>query len=389
MSSARPRSRCGRRAAPRRWSRPASWRRAPRCSSRRRSNSSCRAPGRRRPPSAARCATTWPGWCRRWTDYPLWCLEQATSRGFPLALLPDGPMRGPDRAGAAAAGGRLRARPPALRRRLRPLVGVARRPSLGSRPTRRSSCCARAMPARRCPKQAMIDAAEVHRATPPTIPGTSRRTSPRRRTGSTCWRWPDKGPPGRGAGAWRSRSTSLPTPLAKAQLGRGAGAGARPAARGGGVRRRAGGAGTQVVGVRLRHRAARPGGDRGAAEGERPAAGDRLERLLAVDAGRRPVGRHAVARRSRRGRRRPAAVLGRDGTPARIALDGQDLPPAPVVSVALTGPATGAQPGGQAGVAGGVGHRRPGDGAAGGARRRCGSPASSRRWTGSRSISIT
>ena len=30
--------------------------------------------------------------------YPLWCLEQATSRGFPLALLPDGPMAGPDRA---------------------------------------------------------------------------------------------------------------------------------------------------------------------------------------------------------------------------------------------------------------------------------------------------
>ena len=30
--------------------------------------------------------------------YPLWCLEQATSRGFPLALLPDGPLAGPDRA---------------------------------------------------------------------------------------------------------------------------------------------------------------------------------------------------------------------------------------------------------------------------------------------------
>ena len=30
--------------------------------------------------------------------YPLWCLEQATSRGFPLALLPDGPVAGPDRA---------------------------------------------------------------------------------------------------------------------------------------------------------------------------------------------------------------------------------------------------------------------------------------------------
>lgn len=32
-------------------------------------------------------------------DYPLSCLEQATSRGFPLAVLPDGPVAGPDRAG--------------------------------------------------------------------------------------------------------------------------------------------------------------------------------------------------------------------------------------------------------------------------------------------------
>jgi uncharacterized protein YfaS (alpha-2-macroglobulin family) len=32
-------------------------------------------------------------------QYPLNCLEQATSRGFPLALLPDGPLAGTDRAG--------------------------------------------------------------------------------------------------------------------------------------------------------------------------------------------------------------------------------------------------------------------------------------------------
>lgn len=30
--------------------------------------------------------------------YPLFCLEQAASKGFPLALLPDGPVAGPDRA---------------------------------------------------------------------------------------------------------------------------------------------------------------------------------------------------------------------------------------------------------------------------------------------------
>jgi uncharacterized protein YfaS (alpha-2-macroglobulin family) len=33
------------------------------------------------------------------TEYPLSCLEQATSRGFPLAVLPDGPAAGADRAG--------------------------------------------------------------------------------------------------------------------------------------------------------------------------------------------------------------------------------------------------------------------------------------------------
>ena len=32
-------------------------------------------------------------------SYPLWCLEQAVSRGLPLALLPDGPLAGADRAG--------------------------------------------------------------------------------------------------------------------------------------------------------------------------------------------------------------------------------------------------------------------------------------------------
>ena len=66
-SSARPRSPCVRRAVRRRWSPPASLRREPRCSLPRRSISSWRGPGRPRRASAARCATTWPGWCRRST----------------------------------------------------------------------------------------------------------------------------------------------------------------------------------------------------------------------------------------------------------------------------------------------------------------------------------
>lgn len=39
-----------------------------------------------------------PGMVRLLDDYALRCLEQATSRGFPLAMLPDTPLAGPDRA---------------------------------------------------------------------------------------------------------------------------------------------------------------------------------------------------------------------------------------------------------------------------------------------------
>jgi uncharacterized protein YfaS (alpha-2-macroglobulin family) len=39
-----------------------------------------------------------PAMLRLLDDYALRCLEQATSRGLPLALLPDGPLAGPDRA---------------------------------------------------------------------------------------------------------------------------------------------------------------------------------------------------------------------------------------------------------------------------------------------------
>ena len=47
----------------------------------------------------ARYATTSAALVQALADYPISCLEQATSRGLPLAVLPDGPMAGPDRAG--------------------------------------------------------------------------------------------------------------------------------------------------------------------------------------------------------------------------------------------------------------------------------------------------
>ena len=212
-------------------------------------------------------------------------------------------MAGPDRAGAAAAGRRLRARSPALRRRLRPVVRVARRPNPGSRSTPPSSCCAPAMPARRSPTQALIDALKFI-AGAADEPGDKPEdlAAQAYRLYVLALRRP--GASGRGARAWPSASNALPTPLAKAQLGAAlALAHDQPRAEAAFAAALAA-PGAQMVGVRLRHRAARPGGDRRAAEGERPAgrsagAADRR------DAGRRSVARHAVTPRSRPGPRRP------------------------------------------------------------------------------------
>ena len=97
--SARRPSPSVRRAGRRRWWPAASWRRGPRCSWRRRSTSSW--------PGSWKASATFGGPVRydvaglvqALADYPLSCLEQATSRGFPLAMLPDGPIAGADRAG--------------------------------------------------------------------------------------------------------------------------------------------------------------------------------------------------------------------------------------------------------------------------------------------------
>ena len=71
---------------------------------------------------------------------------------------------------------------------------------------------------------------------------------------------------------------------------------------------------------------------------------------------------------------RAGAVLGRNGAPARIALDGHDLPPAPVVSVGADRTRRRTQPGRPAGVARRLGHRHSRQPSAGSARRRCASP---------------
>ena len=65
--------------------------------------------------------------------------------------------------------------------------------------------------------------------------------------------------------------------------------------------------------------------------------GDRLTRLLALMPGA-DLSADTLSTQEQAWAAAAGAVLGRNGTPARIALNGSNLPPAPVVSVALTGP---------------------------------------------------
>ncbi len=67
--------------------------------------------------------------------------------------------------------------------------------------------------------------------------------------------------------------------------------------------------------------------------------GDRLEKLLAAMPGS-DLSADTLSTQEQSWAAAAGAVLGRDGAPARVALDGRTLAPAPVVSVALTGPAT-------------------------------------------------
>jgi uncharacterized protein YfaS (alpha-2-macroglobulin family) len=67
--------------------------------------------------------------------------------------------------------------------------------------------------------------------------------------------------------------------------------------------------------------------------------GDRLKQLLDAMPGA-DLSPDALSTQEQSWAAAAAAVLGRDGKPAHIALGGKDLPPAPVLSVALTGPVT-------------------------------------------------
>ncbi|MEJ0016589.1 MAG: hypothetical protein WDN25_08490 [Acetobacteraceae bacterium] len=222
--------------------------------------------------------------------YPLWCLEQATSRGLPLALLPDGPLAGADRAAKLqqAVGFVLD------RQRFDGGFGLwtASQEAEPWLSVYASEFLLRARQAGAAiPEQAVADALKfiADAADDPGDKPEDAATQPYR---LYVLALAGRGRPG-AARVIAERVDRLPTAARQGATGGGAGAGARPAARRGGVRGGVGRAGAAVVGVRLRHRAARPGGDRAAAEGER-AAGGPAGAAAHHDAGRRPVRRHAV-----------------------------------------------------------------------------------------------
>ncbi len=267
--------------------------------------------------------------------YPLWCLEQATSRGLPLALLPDGPLAGPDRAG-----------------RLQQAVGFVldrqrfdggfglwsaseeAEPWLSVYATEfllRARDAGAAIP-----DQAMIDAlkylagaADEASDKPIDIAAQAYRLYVLARAG--------QGRPG-AARVMAERIDTLPTPLAKAQLGAAlalahdqpradaafAAALAAPARKwwaadyGTALRDQA------AIAVLLK---------------ESGLPGDRLAKLLTAMPGA-DLSPDTLSTQEQSWAAAAAAVLGRDGKPAHVALDGKDQPPTPVLSVALTGPVT-------------------------------------------------
>jgi uncharacterized protein YfaS (alpha-2-macroglobulin family) len=267
--------------------------------------------------------------------YPLWCLEQAVSRGLPLALLPDGPIAGPDRAG-----------------RLQQAVGFVldrqrfdggfglwsaseeAEPWLSVYATEflwRARLAGAAVP-----DQAMNDALKFI-AGAADEPGDKPEDQAAQAYRLYVLALADQGRPG-AARVMAENIDQLPTPLAKAQLGATlALAHDRP---------RAEAAFAAALAAQGRRWWAF---DYGTALRDQSAiallldesglARDRLAKLVQTMPGT-DLSPDTLSTQEQSWAAAAAAVLGRDGRPARVALNGKDVPAAPVVSVALNGPAT-------------------------------------------------
>jgi uncharacterized protein YfaS (alpha-2-macroglobulin family) len=268
-------------------------------------------------------------------NYRLWCLEQASSRGFPLALLADGPLAGPDRAA-----------------RLQQAVGFVldrqrfdggfglwsaseeAEPWLSVYATEfllRARDAGAAIP-----DQAMIDAQKFI-ANAADDPGDKPEDLAAQAYRLYVLALAGKGRPG-AARVMAEQIDKLPTPLAKAQLGAAlalahdqpradaafAAALAAPARKwwsfdyGTALR-------DQVAIAFLLKESGLPG--------------DRLAKLMAAMPGA-DLSPDSLSTQEQAWAAAAGVILGRNVPPARIALDGSQLPPAPVEAVTLTGPAT-------------------------------------------------
>ena len=267
--------------------------------------------------------------------YPLWCLEQATSRGFPLALLGDGPLAGANRAARLqqAVGFVLD------RQRFDGGFGLwsASEEAQSWLSAYATEFLMRARDAGAAiPDQALRDALKFigEAADDPGDKPEDRASQAYR---LYVLALAGKGRPG-AARVMAEAIGQLPTPLAKAQLGAAlalahdmpradaafAAALAAPGRRwwpfdyGTALR-------DQVAIAFLLKESGLPG--------------DRLQRLLAQMPGA-DLAVDSLSTQEQAWAAAAGVVLGRNTPPARVALNGQDLPPEPVVSVALTGPAT-------------------------------------------------
>jgi uncharacterized protein YfaS (alpha-2-macroglobulin family) len=276
-------------------------------------------------------------------DYPLWCLEQAASRGLPLALLPDGAVAGPDRLG------RLQKAVIAVLDKQRYDGGFGlwtseddAEPWLSAYATEfllRAKAAGVAVP------EAALDHAIRFQAAglgggldaPDQMAEQAYRLYVLARAGQ---------PRMAQARVLATRLADLPTPLARAQLGAALALGNdRPAAEA--AFRAALDAGARrdwsldygsalrdqfAIAVLLRESGLLP---------------DALSLLLGTLPGA-DLTPAAMNTQEEAWAGAAAAVLGRDGQPTTVTLAGTALPPAPVVSAVLTGPAaavnTGARP---------------------------------------------
>lgn len=267
--------------------------------------------------------------------YPLLCLEQATSRGFPLTLLPDGAVAGPDRAG------RLQGYVQSVLDRQRFDGGFALWSASGEvEPWLSAYATEFLLRARRAgaaiPDVTLKDALKFLGEA-----GENDEGKPEERAAQAYRLYvlalAGQGRPG-AARVIAERIDQLPTPLAKAQLGAAlALAHDRPraeAAFAAALAPSGRGWWSADYGTALRDQVAIA-----VLLKESGVAPERLARLLDTLPGA-DLNPGTLSTQEQAWAASAAAVLGRDGKPVWISLDGTPSMPAPVLSVALTGPVT-------------------------------------------------